>query len=294
MLDGANAAWLTAAVGVSAAAAVPVLIVLRRARRWASTVTRRLIGLDERLASVSTAVGDGLRPRLDKLSGEVSAVSTDLVDLARTSAAHYDQLEAYIDLRSLVRPRAPMPPLRGWAASPDVLRHLTEAVARRRPKLIVECGSGSSSVWLGYFAEQLASARVVCLEHDERYGELSRELIRAHGLERVVEIRSAPLADWTSGDRAYPWYSVEALEDLADIGVLFVDGPPAATGPEARYPAVPLLLSRCAADAVIVLDDSRRAEETAISDRWLAEHPEIERTVLPFEKGAHVFTRRTP
>jgi hypothetical protein len=56
---------------------------------------------------------------------------------------------------------------------------------------------------------------------------------------------------------------------------------------------MPLLLPRCADDAVIVLDDSERKEETALSDRWLAECPELERSILRFEKGAHVFTRRT-
>jgi predicted O-methyltransferase YrrM len=205
----------------------------------------------------------------------------------------YRQLEAYLDLRGLIQPRAPMPALRGWAASPDVVRFLVETMLRQRPKLTVECGSGASSVWLGYIAEQLGSGKVVALENDERFAEISRDLIRAHGLDDIVEIRLAPLADWRAGDDTHPWYGIDALDDLVDIGLVFVDGPAGMIAPHARYPAVPLLLPRCADDVVIVLDDASRGEETAISDRWLAEHPRLGRAVLSFEKGAHVFRRRT-
>jgi predicted O-methyltransferase YrrM len=185
-----------------------------------------------------------------------------------------------------------MPALRGWAASPDVMRFLAETMVRQRPKLIVECGSGASSVWLGYVAEQIGSARVVALENDARFAETSRDLVRAHRLDDVVDIRLAPFADWRAGDDTYPWYRLDAIEDLADIGLVFVDGPVGMTAPHARYPAIPLLLPRCTGDAVIVLDDADRDDETEISDRWLAEQPSLERLALRFEKGAHVFRRR--
>ncbi|QRN79239.1 MAG: class I SAM-dependent methyltransferase, partial [Nocardiopsis sp. BM-2018] len=82
------------------------------------------------------------------------------------------------------------------------------------------------------------------------------------------------------------------LGDLKRIGLLFVDGPPQATGAQARYPAVPALLSHCTDDAVIVLDDADRPDERALGDRWIAEH-RLHRTEEPAEKGAHVFTRQT-
>lgn len=266
-----------------------VLIALRLIVQRMTVLSRRLSKIEERATStLSTLTGD-VRPRLDKLSREVATMSTELAGLGQ---ANYEQLEAYVDLRGLIQPRAPLPALRGWAASPDVLRLLAETMWRQRPELIVECGSGSSSVWLGYLAEQIKPARVVCLEHDEHYARMSRDLIRAHHLDDVVEIRLAPLADWTHGGQTYAWYDTKALDDLAGIGLLFVDGPPGTTGPEARFPAVPLLFPRCGDDVVVVLDDSDRDEETAVSDRWLEEHPEFERVELRFDKGAHVLTRR--
>jgi predicted O-methyltransferase YrrM len=266
-------------------------------------ISSRLSRLENDVGSLAAAVMDGAaasRSTLDRLSEEVRAISPRMDRLTGKVAAlepagdvDYKQLEAYLDLRSLIRPRAPMPALRGWAAAPDVMRLLVEIMVGQRPRLTVECGSGASSVWLGYIAEQLGSGKVVALENDERFAEISRELIRAHGLDDVVETRLAPLADWRAGDDTYPWYGLDALDDLVDIGLVFVDGPAGMIASHARYPAVPVLLPRCADDVVIVLDDARRGEETAISDRWVAEHPKLEREVLSFEKGAHVFRRRT-
>jgi predicted O-methyltransferase YrrM len=288
VVDLAEAIQLAAGIVVLGALAA-VLIGLRVVAGRLGTLSRRLTRVDDRVTAALAAVTDGVQPRLDRLSREVSTASTEMTGAARTT---YQQLEAYIDVKGLIQPRAPLPALRGWAASPDVLRLLAETMWRRHPEVIVECGSGSSSVWLGYLAEQIKPTKVICLEHDERYAQTSRELIRAHNLENVVEIRLAPLADWTYGDQTYSWYDTAALEDLNGIGLLFVDGPPGSTGPQARFPAVPLLFPHCADDVVIVLDDSIRDEETAVSDRWLEEHPELERAVLSFDKGAHVLTRR--
>ncbi|HZE30768.1 MAG TPA: class I SAM-dependent methyltransferase [Actinoallomurus sp.] len=280
-----NVVTATEAVGLSAVVAVLgalvlVVVMVRRVVRRLTTVTRRLSKVDEGLSTLTEDI------RL------VGKLDRDVKSLERTGKVNYEQLEAYVDIRNLIHPRAPMPSLRGWAASPDVVRFLAEIVRQRHPKLIVECGSGSSGIWLGYFAEQIKPCRVVCLEHDERYWRMSRDLVRAHDLDDVVEVRLAPLADWKHGERSYSWYDVEALEDLTDIGLLFVDGPPGTIGPQARFPAVPVLFPRCDDDAVIVLDDAERGEELVVSDGWLDEYPELERVTLRFDKGAHVFTRQ--
>ncbi|MEV7964828.1 class I SAM-dependent methyltransferase [Sphaerisporangium sp. NPDC088356] len=224
--------------------------------------------------------------RLDVLGG---AVRDGQADLEKSARQNYSQLEALIDIRALLQPRAPLPPLRGWAASPDVLRLLIERIAVDRAKIVVECGSGSSSVWLGYAVQRFGGGRVVALEHDERFAEASRDLVLAHGLQDTVEIRHAPLTSWSA--ESIPWYDPRAVEDLSGIGLLFVDGPPGAAAPLVRYPAVPVLLPRCAADAWIVLDDTNRPAEREVADRWLREYPELAGTAHPAEKGAMVLRR---
>ncbi len=215
----------------------------------------------------------------------------------------YEQQVAWAELRDYLDVAPFMPPLRGWAASPDVLRLLVGLIDRNRPELVVECGSGASSVWIGYALRRAGTGRLVAIEHEARYAELSRDLVAAHGLDDVVEIRHAPLTEIKaelSGagpegavEPAPLWYDLSRLNDLDRIDLLFVDGPPQATGEQARYPAVPALLPRCTADAVVVLDDADRPDERALGDRWVAEY-RLHRTEAPAEKGAHVFTRRDP
>lgn len=263
----------------------------RRLTALAGDVARPIEMLGGRVGELSDRMGglEGLDSRVSGLEKDVSRMPKVI-----TSAgdATYARVEAHADLQEWIQPRVPMPALRGWAISPDVLHLAVEAIWRKRPEVIVECGSGSSSVWLGYAVRRLGVGRVIALEHDERYLQISRDLVRAHGMDDVVEIRHAPLGPWSDGEQEYAWYSTKAVEDLADIGVLLVDGPPGATGPEARYPALPVLFPRCSDECMIVLDDTDRPDEHAVSDRWVAEFPDLERTMHKGGRSAHVFGRR--
>ena len=283
------AAIVVAASAVLAAVAAVAALLDRviRIDRGVGRLADTLDGLGRGLNRLAENLADGLESqaradeaRTTKLSDEVSAA--------------YRQLEAMVDLRALIGARAPLPALRGWALSPDALRLVMREVFARQPRLIVECGSGSSSVWLGYSVQRLGTGRVVALEHDERFLALTRDLLRAHGLDDVVEVRHAPLAPWEGRAGVQPWYDVRAVADLDKIGLLLVDGPPGTIDAAVRYPALPILLPKCADDVVIVLDDTVRAGESAVSDRWLSEHPELRRTVHDFEKGLHTFERTPP
>lgn len=213
--------------------------------------------------------------------------------VTRRGIADYEQFVAWTELQRHLAPADFMPPLRAWAASPDVLRIVAQAIDSAKPDLVVECGSGASSVWIGYALRRARHGRLVALEHDERYAALSRALVSAYELDDVVEVRYAPLTDQPAGrGSTQPWYDPAAIDDLTGIGVLFIDGPPGHVGSMARYPAIPLLLHRCTPDATIVLDDAARPEERATGDRWLAERPELQRRSVPAEKGADVFTLR--
>lgn len=235
-----------------------------------------------RLESSIAATGK----RLDEVRAEVVAGRSD-------TAQTYRQIEALLDLRTMLQPRALMPPLRDWAASPDVLRWLAEDVVSRRPELIVECGSGASSLVLGYAVQKAGSGRVVALEHDAAFAEITARRVADHGLQDVVTVRHAPLTPWAGPDeRAWNWYDLTAVKDLEGIGLVFVDGPPAGTGPLARYPALPVLLSHCAEEVTFVLDDTIRPDEVEVSGRWMQECPEFVRQQLRADKGMHVLTRR--
>lgn len=304
-LPPALCAGLVAAAGVVTAAALRslrrgtrgVAVGCGRLGRAVARLERRIGALEQEAGALA---GDGAARHTEALGAIARShglleqgfarMRGECRSLERKICDSYAQIEAFTDLRALVRPRCPLPPLRGWAASPDALRTVIGWILRTRPKTIVECGSGSSSVWIGYVAEQIGAA-VVALEHNPRYAEMSRDLVGAHGLSAVVEVREAPLELWRSGEETYLWYSRDALEDLADIGVVFVDGPPGDTGPAARYPALPLLLPRCSEEVAIFLDDAAREGDKTVSDRWAARFPEVVRTGHAAEKGLDVFVR---
>ena len=228
----------------------------------------QVTALTTELQQVRSAV-DGLKAPVQRLVRPEETL--------RRNQAEFAQIEALIDLRSLLRPRRPMPPSRGWAAAPTSLLEYIGHVLERKPDMVVECGSGVSSIWVGYALESIGSGRCVALEHDPHYAELTREEVDRHGLSAWVDVRTAPLKRVTVGDEEYDWYDPSSFADLHDIDVVFVDGPPGATGPVARYPAMPMLRDRCTADAVFILDDADRPEEKEILEMWTANGATVER-----------------
>lgn len=165
-----------------------------------------------------------------------------------------------------------MPAPLGFAASPPTLLRLTDiALSLPRDRLILECGSGASTVWFAHACRRAGSGRVVALEHDERYARATREAIARHGLEAWAEVRSSPLEPIDVGDQTFMWYSRSTWSDLSNAHLLFVDGPPGRIGPRSRYPAFPLLAEVLADGAVVALDDTQRPDERAVGQSWLQE-----------------------
>jgi predicted O-methyltransferase YrrM len=221
------------------------------------------------------------------------AMSRDLIKhIARESLQTYWQMEALIDLRTWIAARAPLPSLRGWAASPDVLHWMLAWIHDHRPAVIVECGSGASTVIFGYQIQRVGIGRVISLEHDPRYASQTRELVRRHEIGDVVEVRYAPLQAWEGAEGSWEWYDRAAIQDIDEIDLLFVDGPPGGTGRLARYPAGPLLFGRLSATGVAVLDDAGREDERRIGELWLERMEWLDCERLKTEKGTDIFRRR--
>ncbi|MFM1968610.1 MAG: hypothetical protein RL590_1467, partial [Actinomycetota bacterium] len=58
----------------------------------------------------------------------------------------YRQTEAFIQLSNLLQFKSTIPPTRSWAASPDLLLLVSETVKKIKPSLVVELGSGISTL----------------------------------------------------------------------------------------------------------------------------------------------------
>ena len=195
--------------------------------------------------------------------------------ISRTQTQTLIQVQSLLDLYSLVTPRTSMPSTHGWAASPSTMQAVVRSVLDDKPSTVVECGSCSSSVWIGYALERNGRGRCISLEDDAGYAETTRALVRSHGLEHVVEVRVAPLKDVSVDGEVFSWYDTDALADVTDIDLAFVDGPPGTVGPLCRFPALPLMSKHCSDGAVFILDYTVRSDEQEIARRWTAEYDAV-------------------
>lgn len=201
-----------------------------------------------------------------KLSSQSTRESRDVVR----------QIESLLQLfaRSGVESKTPMPPTGGFALDASALLHLLHLIRSKRPRRILELGSGTSTIWIAHLCRELG-IELVSLDHLEGYAERTREGLRRHGLEDVADLRVAPLESLELGGETFQWYSSQALADLDEIDFLIIDGPPQATGPRARFPAVPVLWEKLSDHATVVLDDTHRAGEVEILESWLGRFEDL-------------------
>jgi predicted O-methyltransferase YrrM len=205
----------------------------------------------------------------------------------------FSQLEALQTLNAVLPAHDVLPATRGWAASPDLLLALVDLVISERPSLIVECGSGASTLWLALAMRRFKiDGRIVALDHDPVFGGRTRDFLARHDVQDLAEVRDAPLESFSLDRETYSWYASRAWEDLTGIDLLFVDGPPATTGHHARYPALPLLHGSLSPAATAVLDDLVVPDMQDVVQRWLEAYPEFSGEILPLEKRAAVLRRR--
>lgn len=233
-------------------------------------------------------------------AGEVSVTGSDAVQevikatrasvrhaVSDLTAAGRDEtraVEALLQLTAGTRFRAPMPPSGRWAMDARGILELTNLVKESAPRLVVELGGGTSTVWTAYLLEE-TGGKVVSVDHDAEFAEITRWSVARHGLGAVVDVRLAPLMPW-QGDPSAPWYDVDVLADLVDIDLLIVDGPPASLAESARVPALAAFADRLVDGAFVVLDDADRPSEKQALAQWLADYPSLTRVPGDFGRLA--------
>ena len=281
---------------------------VRRTRQDTAAALSRLDRVAGEAGAAQRTTRSGVRSLGRLVSGQRTSLETILAAQLETNralsvgldrdtlqgqlASQLRQQQALLNLFALVPVRDVVPPMGGWAASADVVSLLIGDLLRIRPRLVVECGSGVSTLWTALAIEHYGlDCRVVSLDHDTHFAEQTRRSLRAHGVDRYAEVRDAPLVPTELDGHSTGWYDRAALVGLNGIGLLFVDGPPGGTGPLARYPAVPLLKAQLALTATIVLDDLIRPGEREVVARWRLQLPDFEVQLLPLQKSAAVFRR---
>jgi predicted O-methyltransferase YrrM len=194
---------------------------------------------------------------------------------------HYRQSEYFAQLLSFMDFKAAIPGLRSWAASPDVLLTLVDTSQKIKPRIVLDLGSGVSTLVL---AKASPGAKVFSVDHLPEFAGKTRLLLEDHQITNV-DLRVAPLSPHPSGG---DWYEVAALSDIDQIDLLFIDGPPGSKNDKARHPALAHCLSKLSPKAVIVIDDAGRDGERALAEMFLQALPGYQLEFLNHEKGTAV------
>ena len=214
-----------------------------------------------------------------RIAREISASTKELKAEVWQS---FRQSEAMQQLLSLLKFSAPVPPTRSWAASPDLLLTLTQLVRTHNPKLVVELGSGVSTLVVA----KAGAKKVISIDNSAEFAGKTREVLKEHKV-RGVDIRVAELKAHISG---VDWYDTNVIKDLKRIDLLIVDGPPGSKNPQARMPARAEFIAKLSPKAIIVIDDVNRDGERKLAEAFAKALPNHILTIYPHEKGTAVIS----
>lgn len=165
---------------------------------------------------------------------------------------------------------------RPWALDRAAAAELDRHLAETRPATIVEFGSGASTLVLAAHAAR-TGAHVLVLEHDRKYFDQTRDLLKAHKLYPHVALLHAPLTTPTStaagglvvGPFGPRYDHGGIMPDEIDFAL--VDGPPEGAG--GRRQIIDDLWLTLAENGEVWLDDADRSGESAAINGWLMSDP---------------------
>lgn len=223
-----------------------------------------------------------LRALHTKVSISTSKIINTLNAQKKQNSHSYYQLEAFEQLISLLKFTAPIPPTRGWVASPDLLLTMVDIIRTHKPRLVVELGSGVSTLVIA----KAGAKKLISIDNSDEFATKTRSMLKEHGV-RGVEVRVAPLTPHASG---VDWYDTSKLSDIKNIDLLFIDGPPGSNNLDARRPALTELLTRLSPKAVIIMDDVNRPAERELAEAFVKALPSHVLTIHHHEKGTAVIS----
>ena len=218
----------------------------------------------------------------------------------KTSLNATRQLESFISLQNYLDNGTHALSFHGWPISPDIALFLVQKIEENSYDLIIEFGSGTSTVILAKVIKnkQQKNLKLITFEHKQKYYDQTLKSLKIDGLENFVDLMLTPLVEYKYKDEEFIYYSCkEKFESIKPTKrqmkiLVLVDGPPGVTCPLARFPALPHLLSVFSNQQIhLILDDYNRAEEKEIAKKWeeLLEEKSIlfQLESVPSEKGLY-------
>jgi predicted O-methyltransferase YrrM len=166
-------------------------------------------------------------------------------------------------------PHDALPNLGSWKADTGLLTLLVDHILAEKPKLVVEFGTGASTLIIARALQMAGGGTLISFEQHADFVEKTRAWLGDHGLS--ADLRAVPLHPAPGG---WPglWYDHGPLP--GDIDLLLVDGPPWTIHPYTRGAAA-TLFGHIAPGGTIMLDDAARPGERIVARRWRKAWPDF-------------------
>lgn len=246
--------------------------------------------------------------KLNSLENKIANLGTSLTKhIDKQLATTNRQIEDTIGLQNYFNTGKLPLSFQGWPISADLALYLTGKLETENYDLIIEFGSGSSTVLFakvlmhqmqkkqqveryelldtknGSLVAEIANTsdlpkHILTFEHNKHYYEQTAAMLKQAGVEYLVNLSYSPLIDFSYQGEDYLYYDCDKeLEKIAEIYegralkiLVLVDGPPGSTCLNARFPALPKLINKLPkACFEIILDDYKRSEEKKIVSDWI-------------------------
>jgi len=183
-----------------------------------------------------------------------------------------------------------LPISENWSAAADFLLLISNYCLTHKPKTIVECSSGTSSLVLSRCCQLNRYGHVYSLENGEEFARQTRQQLEDFSLSAYCDVMHAPLKDYVVDGESYQWYDLNNLA-VTDIDLLVIDGPPGFIQKHSRYPGIPLLAPLLAKHCMVYLDDAAREDEQEIVQCWLSLYPAFQAEYVANERGCAILKR---
>lgn len=262
------------------------------------SVGKAIVGLDPQSVTelLEKSIGMGEHTMMEaKLLSLVLKLGEELAKIrhsmetrgTRQTERIIQQLESHMGIQYFLTQTRFLPDMHLWPISPDVALWIMALVSRGNYDLVLEYGSGTSTLLMAQTIQRSLTAGTlsrapiqVAFEHLEKYHTKTADLLEQNGHRTHVQLELAPLLPYSaSDDVTYSYYSCGEKLDTLSMQLancdrplkmfMLVDGPPGDTNRHARYPALPMVLDRFNNIEVdLLLDDYGRREEKEILDKW--------------------------
>jgi predicted O-methyltransferase YrrM len=199
----------------------------------------------------------------------------------------YEQLAALLQIERLIGPDVILRPLRGWALSPDAIVQVLAELHPRANPVMIEFGSGQSTVIFASYFKRRGGGRLISVEHNAQYAAQVRAQVEALGLAGFVDLRVVELIEipGSAPTEACKSYNLAGLDGNLVVDVALVDGPPSPFGSLTRLHPASWALDHLAPGGKVFLDDSNRPSEKLVVQEIVKKMSGIKVEKIPAEKG---------